>query len=832
MAIKAALKASLPNLDVFVDQTELRYGHLWQPALFDAIAKADAFVILVSNRIGDWQKVEYYEARDRKAKDDSFVLLPIIIADRTKGAAANLPGLAQLHWIETTEPTSPEPLASIISALRLRELPKPPEPWRVINPYRGLVALDEEDADFFFGRDRETRDIINDMTAKPGRLITLVGNSGVGKSSLVQAGVMGALKRQRWPGGEHPWPEALKDSRAWAYLSMKPGDDPIAEFASAFTSLWFPDDATDPRRLDRRNEWTRRLKCAEARISDLIRNTDERFRQELGLSPPPRFFLYIDQGEELYARTPAAESKRFSEMLSDGLSSCARRLIVITSQRADYYGELQANKPIFRITEKVDVEPLDAEALALVLREPAGVLGVKFESDALVDQAVRSAVDQPGALPLLADLFTDLWERMREQGNGVLRVSDSREIIQIGAALSKRADQFLARYPEKAEVVRRLLSLRLAHVPRQGEPVRTRWEYDAGNLEDPSTEVEWATAEELAGPEWRLLVTGEKDGKAIAEVAHEILLKTWEKLKGWLEAEREFLVWRGEITASLEDWKLASKEGPRQQRQALLLGLPLATAETWLQQRARDISFETAAYIGESARYNATRRRASRRLLLMIVVLLIIQPIILNYSSGTSRIIVSNTLENLSSQAKIIATAIADANTENISINNGATGAVDPEHIARQLVRNALVDVRVFTDDGASFQAETAAAQDDGINIITWPKIKLLLLQATYGHEFKIYSESIIYENTLRLPVGDNESRSVRMLLLTKEARLLAAVTTPVVDPNHKSATLLLTSRPGDLDNAILKDFRGRSMISGFLFAVGMSLLFLFWRSF
>ena len=71
---------------------------------------------------------------------------------------------------------------------------KPPEPWRAINPYRGLVALEEQDADFFFGRERETGEIIDKIIAAPGRLIALVGNSGVGKSSLVQAGVIGVAQ--------------------------------------------------------------------------------------------------------------------------------------------------------------------------------------------------------------------------------------------------------------------------------------------------------------------------------------------------------------------------------------------------------------------------------------------------------------------------------------------------------------------------------------------------------------------------------------------------------------------------------------------------------------
>ena len=117
LALKGAIERAQPGSEVFVDQTGLRYGHLWQPALFDAIAKSTAFVILVSNQLGDWQKVEYYEARDRKAKDDDYLLLPIIVADKTRGPAANLPGLAQLHWIETTEPAAPEPLSRIVAAL-------------------------------------------------------------------------------------------------------------------------------------------------------------------------------------------------------------------------------------------------------------------------------------------------------------------------------------------------------------------------------------------------------------------------------------------------------------------------------------------------------------------------------------------------------------------------------------------------------------------------------------------------------------------------------------------------------------------------------------------
>jgi formylglycine-generating enzyme required for sulfatase activity len=622
LSLKRAIEEALRGADVFVDQTHLRYGHLWQPSLFDAIAKAEAFLILVSHRAGDWQKFEYYEALDRKVKNDAFVLLPVIIADRGKGPAANLPGLAQLHWIESTEPTAPDPLAKIVAALQAREVAKPPEPWRAINPYRGLVALEEQDADFFFGRESETGEIIDKIIAAPGRLIALVGNSGVGKSSLVQAGVIGSLKRQRWPGRQRPWPETLKDSRAWAYLGMKPGEDPIGALMSEFAALWFPD-PTDPKRVDRRQEWAERLREGKARLADVIKASDDHLRNELSLTPPPRVFLYIDQGEELYARSPPAERRRFSEIIADGLARNPERLIVMTSQRADYYGELQANAALFRLTETIDVPPLSADNLALVLREPARVLGVGFESDDLVSHVVKSVEEQPGALPLLADLFTDLWERMRERGDGTLRVSDRREIIQVGAALSKRADQLLAKHPDKVDAVRRLFTLRLAHVPRQGEPVRARWERDAKQGADPAVDAEWVLVEQLAGPDWRLIVTGEKDGKATAEVAHEILFKTWPTLKRWLEDERDFLVWRGELDARRQEYDKAAQAGARQQRQALLMGLPLDTAKKWLAARRGDIEPADQAFIKTSVQAERAVARNRQRLQAAVGVLML-----------------------------------------------------------------------------------------------------------------------------------------------------------------------------------------------------------------
>jgi formylglycine-generating enzyme required for sulfatase activity len=118
-------------------------------------------------------------------------------------------------------------------------------------------------------------------------------------------------------------------------------------------------------------------------------------------------------------------------------------------------------------------------------------------------------------------------------------------------------------------------------------------------------------------------VTGEKDGKATAEVAHEILLKTWPTLKRWLEDERDFLVWRGELGARRQEYEKAAQASARQQRQALLMGLPLDTAKKWLAARRGDIEPADQALIKASVQAERAVARNRQRLQAAVGVLML-----------------------------------------------------------------------------------------------------------------------------------------------------------------------------------------------------------------
>jgi hypothetical protein len=180
--------------------------------------------------------------------------------------------------------------------------------------------MEEKDSDYFFGRKRETSDVLSALAGALDRLPVLIGNSGVGKSSLAQAGVLAALKRQAWPEGEgapNGWPHVFANSRRWCFLTLRPGTEPVRALVEAFLDTWQLD-RTSTEWPTRRTEWVGALLGRKLTLRDLLDQTERRYF-ELQRSEPPAFFLYIDQGEELYANEAFVRRRDSSKALASGL---------------------------------------------------------------------------------------------------------------------------------------------------------------------------------------------------------------------------------------------------------------------------------------------------------------------------------------------------------------------------------------------------------------------------------------------------------------------------------------------------------------------------------
>jgi tetratricopeptide (TPR) repeat protein len=596
--LEAALTVKSPDTTIFFAPKSLRVGGYWLPKLAEAITDASAFVLLVGeNGLGPWQILEYYEAIDKRVKQPEFPVILVLVQGQP---APGLPFLRQLHWIVTPDPAAEQTVAKLADAAAGGGT-RPGELWRYTAPYRGLMAMTEADSDFFFGRADKTIEVIDALLAGPNRIPVLLGNSGVGKSSLAQAGVLAALKRQAWPEGARTaaWPQALHDSRRWCFLKMQPGTEPLKALTEQFLQSW-QFDSTDPQRAIRQNGWIEALLSGSVPLSDLLDATERRYA-ELGQDKPSAFFLYVDQGEELYTRAESQHQRRFSQLLAKGVDD--PRLWVMMSLRSDFFGALQNDEALYAKHQQINVPPLRESELREVVSRPAELLSARFETAGLAyDLARRTAEESAmdaGALPLLSYLLDDMWTQMVARGDGVLRIPA--EAFELGGVLAERANAFVATHPNAEEQLRRIFTLKLATVHEDGDPTRRR------ARRSEFSDEEWRLVSELADHPHRLLVAATPEGgETYAEVAHEAIFRRWDKLREWMSAEREFLVWRSSLEADRRVWEQAPQSS---RNDALLMGLALAQAQGWLVKRAEDLVKDDREFINQSLQRESLERR-------------------------------------------------------------------------------------------------------------------------------------------------------------------------------------------------------------------------------
>lgn len=623
-ALGERIRERQPLAKLFFAPRALQAGRPWQAQIADAVAEADIFVLLVGPKgLGPWQVPEYQEAYDWHVKKQ----LPIVMLLKQGVPAPGLDYLRLLHWIVTPDILGEDALGRLLDAAEDRG-GRPAELWRHTAPYRGLQAMTEADSDYFLGRRAETEAVLRQFATHPDQMPLLLGNSGVGKSSIAQAGVIAALKRESWPVrvDNEDWPTPFRGSRRWCFLKVTPGTEPVGTLVDAFLAVWRQEE-TQPDWVRKRKGWLEGLLDGGLSLRDLMDATARRLEVELHESAPPAYLIYVDQGEELYARSEAWQRLRFSALLAEGLTD--PRLYAMMSLRADFTGEFHKDEVLYERHRRVDVPPLRESGLRVVIEGAAKLLGVAFESSALPGDLARRAyedsVKDAGALPLLSYLLEDMWKTMQERGDGVMRLPA--HAVDLGGVLVERADRFLHDNAVATDRLKRIFTGRLANLRPGEEPTRRRAfrrEFD---------DADWALVSNLADSEHRLLVTvvpewessaagGHAAAEAFAEVAHEALFRRWGRLRDWVKEESEFLLWRTELEADRKRWEEAEVGG---RDDALLLrGLTLTQAEGWLAQREADLDEPDRLFIRAASAADRRRRRSRMQILTIAVAVLLV----------------------------------------------------------------------------------------------------------------------------------------------------------------------------------------------------------------
>ena len=437
------------------------------------------------------------------------------------------------------------------------------------NPYRGLKAFRERHAAIFFGRGPEIDELVKRFAMPTTRIVAVIGASGSGKSSLVSAGLIPRLHGGAFPG-----------SADWVTKRFTPAERGSDPFLNLMRRL-APTLASPSTLLETIADT---LRTHPSEINALAGQVLQ------GKSANAELLLFADQFEEIFSARVEERHRGPFISLMDEIARSPRIRLVLTL-RADYYEHCTRDPRLaawLREGSFLLAAPTPL-ALAEMIERPARVAGLDPEPG-LADAILRDAGTEPGALALVEFALEELYER---SGGKRLTLAAYRALGGkgggIGGVIEGQAEKAVQDAAGKVDeaALAKIFPL-LADVDEQGGAVRKRARRDS------FAEREEALIHRLV--DGRLLVSNKDDANlSWVEVAHEAVLRHWQRFSDWLEANRRFLLWRKRLKAIRDS-------------QSFLRAEALAEALGWMKEHAHHLEAEERAFIEQSRRAVRNRR--------------------------------------------------------------------------------------------------------------------------------------------------------------------------------------------------------------------------------
>jgi serine/threonine protein kinase len=416
------------------------------------------------------------------------------------------------------------------------------------NPFAGLAAFQETDANHFFGRDYEITSLVGKLRSLP--LVVVTGPSGAGKSSLVRAGVIPALKRS----GE-----------GWEAMVTRPGRQPLAALAEVLLTL-----SARPPELDASSVPTRGAGQVPADRDAIV----ARLRAEpgyLGIALRTwararlrRLVLFVDQFEELYTLGADAEERAcVLACLGAVADDIASPLRVILSVRSDFLDRMvEQRRFIDAVSQGLTfLPPLDRGGLREALTRAVEACDHRFESSAMVERILDELAATRSPLPLLQFTAHKLWTK-RDRQQRMLTEASLRALGGVGGALTGHAGATLASMPAQDGKLARAVFLRLV-TPERTRALATLAELrqlggDAESMSRVLTRLIDARLLTVEGSSASAADSVGSDG--MVEIVHESLIDTWPLLGQWLVENEEDAIFLARLRSAAQEWEKRDRD--------------------------------------------------------------------------------------------------------------------------------------------------------------------------------------------------------------------------------------------------------------------------------
>ncbi|MFI5470491.1 NACHT and WD repeat domain-containing protein [Streptomyces cacaoi] len=578
-----------------------------------------------TQRISDWRRAKNVPAQFAALAAVLHVLIPEARRARPAPVSTGLYDLGQ--WQRLWERAVADPVVGDVpvSSVTEEEGERPAAEAQGVPggvcPYRGLASYREQDARWFFGRERSTDALVTQLRAaeRTGGLVMLVGASGAGKSSLLSAGLVPALQNgaaaDRNSGGR-----AAKAGNSAEVLQLVPGADPLAELtsripelapfttsasASTSTTATATATATAPAPVAGKpgtpgfaravreavTAWAQRDAAASSEASDPSGTAGSGPAGPSGSSAPSapsgfpaRPVIIVDQFEEAFTLCPDEANRRlFIQLLHAACTPAdtgtARTplpppVLVVLGVRADFYEECLSHPELSDALQHrhMVLGPLSTPELREAVTGPARAVGLELEPG-LAELIIREVtVDGPrgahaGALPLLSHALLATWQRRKA---GRLTLAGYRAAGGIQGAVAATAERAWSGLDPAARTAARLLLMRLVRLGEDTQATRRRGTRRqlAEESADPGK-----TEESLEALVRARLVT--LDAETV-EITHEALLHAWPRLRDWIDEDRSDHLLRQRLEEDGRAWDSSNRDAA-----LLYRGSRLEQAHSW-----------------------------------------------------------------------------------------------------------------------------------------------------------------------------------------------------------------------------------------------------------
>ncbi|MDJ0590990.1 MAG: ATP-binding protein, partial [Pleurocapsa sp. MO_226.B13] len=419
-------------------------------------------------------------------------------------------------------------------------------------PYKGLKRFNFKDRDNFFGRDRLIARLLAAVNQKSLSLV--LGASGSGKSSLVRAGLIPEFKK------------SLKSQTFYDFI-FTPNQDP---FDSLYRCL-----------LNEEKDYSFSKTEAEIALkakTDTLTELISTLRKD-----GEQWLIFVDQFEELFTICDNRDQrKNFIEGLVQVANSKDTSVRIVLAMRADFLEQLSSYPDLGVIANQNNIHlvtDMHPDELRLAIEQPAARHGVVFE-EGLVEQIIKEVEGQKGYLPLLQYTLNLLWQsECRTIGaDGCPEIEDRTlnkksyaALEGVRGALQKQVNQIYHNLNQDEQAATKHIFVKLVNIFDTDSGSKTvsrranRSEFVGESVEkilNRFIEEKLLVSSSAYSDSQQLKITASNslEQSATVEIAHEILLSSWDVLKSWLEQEKEAIILKNWLTGETRRWQKIRSE--------------------------------------------------------------------------------------------------------------------------------------------------------------------------------------------------------------------------------------------------------------------------------